>query len=56
MIDQDVKVQTIKAIPAIAGTLFYSITLNEVIGWATLVYIILQAAYLIWKWHREYSR
>ena len=23
-------------------------------GWATVVYIVLQAAYLIWKWRREH--
>lgn len=23
------------------------------VGWATLVYIGLQAAYLVWKWYRE---
>ncbi|VFR20188.1 hypothetical protein ANDO1_1692 [plant metagenome] len=26
------------------------------VGWATIVYIALQAAYLLWKWRRDYLR
>lgn len=28
-------------------------SLNNIIGVATLVYIVLQAGYLIWKWRRD---
>ncbi|NGR07854.1 hypothetical protein G5B41_09800 [bacterium SGD-2] len=31
-------------------------SLNNVIGLATLVYIVLQAGYLIWKWRRDVRR
>lgn len=26
------------------------------VGWATILYISLQAAYLIWKWWREFRQ
>ena len=32
------------------------INLNNIIGVATLFYIILQAAHLIWKWRRDIKR
>lgn len=32
------------------------ISLNNIIGVATLFYIILQAAHLIWKWRRDIKR
>lgn len=50
---QDVKIETVKAIPALGGAAAYGITLNEMVGIATLTYIGLQMAYLIWKWRRE---
>lgn len=31
-------------------------TLNDVVLLATLAYVALQAAYLIWKWRREYRK
>lgn len=31
-------------------------SLNNFIGLATLVYIILQAGYLLWKWRRDYKQ
>jgi len=30
--------------------------LNSAVLWATLIYIGLQAAYLIWKWRRDMRR
>lgn len=50
---QEVRVETIKTVPALAGAAVYGITLNEWVAIATLIYIGLQAAYLIWKWVRE---
>lgn len=50
---QDVKIETVKAVPAVAGAAAYGITLNELVAIATLGYIALQAAYLVWKWRRE---
>lgn len=32
------------------------LSLNNVIGIATLIYIVLQAGYLIWKWRRDVRR
>lgn len=46
-------VQTVNAVPAITGGVMYTVTLNHMIGVATLLYILLQGAYLIWKWIRE---
>lgn len=34
----------------------YALTLNEWVGIATLVYIALQSAFLIWRWRREANR
>lgn len=49
-------IETAKAIPAVGGAMIATITLNEMVALATLVYIILQAAYLLWKWRREAVR
>lgn len=39
---------TITAVAWMSG-----LTLNEIVALATLAYVVLQAAYLIWKWVRE---
>ena len=31
-------------------------SLNNVIGAATLAYIVLQVGYLLWKWRRDWKR
>jgi hypothetical protein len=31
-------------------------TLNEYVAIATLIYIGLQAGYLLWKWYREWKK
>lgn len=31
------------------------LTINEAVAYATLAYIAMQAAYLLWKWWREYK-
>lgn len=41
----------ITTIAAVGG-----LSLNNVIGIATLVYIVLQAGYLVWKWRRDWKR
>lgn len=33
-----------------------ALTLNEVVALATIGYIVLQSAFLIWKWWREYRK
>lgn len=52
-VEQNMKQETIteavKAAPAIAGTVYSAITLNELVALATLIYIIIQAAILVHK-------
>jgi len=50
---EDIQHRTIEAIPAVVGTALSIITLNQVVALATIAYILLQAAYLIWKWCKE---
>lgn len=50
---QEFKIEASKAIPAVGGSIFSAVTLNEAVAMATLIYIGLQGAYLIWKWRRE---
>ena len=47
---QDIAVEAAKATPGIVASTF---TLNTMVALATLVFIILQIAYLIRKWIRE---
>ena len=53
MIDHEFKVQSVKAAPAVAGAIFSGVTLNETVAIVTIIYVVLQILYLIWKWHRE---
>lgn len=52
-VSMEAKIETVKAIPAVTGATIYSLTLNELVAVATLAYIILQMAYLGWKWWHE---
>lgn len=45
-----VTTEVMKAAPPMAVSAF---TLNHMVAFATLCYILLQAAYLIWKWRRD---
>jgi len=47
---QDIAVEAAKATPGIAATAF---TLNNAVALATLIFIVLQVAYLVRKWVRE---
>lgn len=44
--------------PAVVTTVaaLGGLSLNNIIGIATLAYISLQAGYLLWKWHRDWRR
>lgn len=45
-----------KAAPPVAVTiaaLADGVTVNHVVGAATIAYVALQAAYLIWRWRRD---
>jgi hypothetical protein len=46
-------IETAKAVPAVGGAIASAVTLNEALALVTICYILLQAAYLIWKWRRE---
>lgn len=51
--------ESLKATPPVAVTALtwmHGVTLNDIVLLATLAYIGLQAAYLVWKWVREYRR
>jgi len=41
--------------PALAWLIAFvgEISLNNIIGVVTLIYIVLQAGYLVWKWRRD---
>ncbi len=51
-----IAVESIKATPPVTVTAvawMQGMTLPDVVALATLIYIALQAGYLIWKWWRE---
>jgi len=55
----DIISEAAKSTPPVAVTVAAAtggISLNNIIGAATLVYIVLQAGYLIWKWRRDIKR
>ena len=52
-LSHEFQVETLKAAPALVGAGFAGYTLNEWVAIVTIIYILLQAAYLLWKWRRE---
>lgn len=42
-----------KGTPAVVGTIYSAVTLNETVAALTCIYILLQIAYLTWKWRKE---
>jgi proteasome assembly chaperone (PAC2) family protein len=54
-IKQEVVTQVYNATPSLAvvGAFFMSISINEWASIAGICFIGLQAAYLVWKWHKE---
>lgn len=48
-----IQTEIMKATPAVGGAAGYALTLNDWVGIATIGYVLLQAAYLVWKWRRE---
>lgn len=46
-------IETAKAAPAVAGAATFSLTLNHWVAIATVIYIVIQALYLLRKWWRE---
>lgn len=55
----EIATQGLKATPpatVVTVTWMNGLSLNEIVAFATLVYISLQIGYLIWKWVREYRK
>lgn len=53
----DVVAEGLKAAPPVAVTaisLAAELTLNQAVAIVTIVYVLLQGAYLLWKWVREW--
>ena len=48
--------QTIKTTPAVAGATIASFTLNEWVAIVTIIYAIIQTAFLLWRWYREIKK
>ncbi len=53
---QDTAIETMKAVPAVTGATLATLTLNEWVAVATFIYICLQSAFLLWKWHRAANK
>lgn len=53
---QEIITQAAKAVPAIAGTTVASLTLNEWVAVATFIYVVIQIAFLIWRWVKEANK
>jgi len=52
----DITIQAAKSAPPVVVSLiafFADLSLNNVIGAVTLLYLLLQVGYLIWKWRNE---
>lgn len=48
--------QGLKAVPPVTVTVLawvHNMTLPDAVALATLIYIVLQAGYLVWRWIRE---
>jgi hypothetical protein len=53
---QETTIETAKAVPAVVGATIAGLTLNEVVAVVTIIYILLQAAFLIYKWLRQVKK
>lgn len=45
-----------KTLVAVAGSVWASLSLNNLVALATLIFICLQAAYLVFRWRRDLRR
>ena len=55
----DISIEVAFATPPITVVVFHwiaAIPLDKAIGIATLLYITLQSAYLLWKWRRDIKK
>ena len=55
---QDLAAEAMKAAPPVAvvtANTVAGMTLNDYVALATIAYVVLQAAYLCWKWYKEHK-
>lgn len=55
----DIAAETAKAAPpvTVAGATVFGVTINDLILWATLIYLVLQIGFLLYRWQRlHFSR
>jgi hypothetical protein len=52
-VTMEAKIETAKAAPALAGATYSMLTLNEWVAVVTILYVLMQMAYLVWKWWHE---
>ena len=50
---QDFALEAAKGAPAVAGAIASTLTMNELVMVGTVIYIVIQALYLLRKWWRE---
>jgi len=48
-------IETGKAVPAIAGATVYGLTLNEVVAIVTILYVLIQGGFLVYKWYWDWQ-
>jgi hypothetical protein len=53
----DIATEAAKASPpvAVAGATVAGIQVNDLILWSTLVYVVLQIAFLLYRWHKMHT-
>lgn len=53
----DLTSEAMKAAPpvTVAGATVAGIQVNDLILWATLVYVVLQIAFLLYRWHKMHT-
>jgi hypothetical protein len=47
--------QTLKSLPAVVGTAYSALTLNELVMVLTALYIVMQMGFLAYKWYNEHQ-
>lgn len=55
----EIATEAAKAAPPVTVTgwaWLAGVPVDKLLGWATLVYVVLQASYLLWRWVREIHR
>lgn len=53
---QETIIEAARATPAIVGAATATVTLNDMVALVTIVYVLMQAAYLVYKWRNEVKK